>query len=61
VRKLSDREFASRRAFCEQFVTLVNEHLDVIRQVIMSDEAHFELPGFVNKQNGVELIRMNCM
>ena len=29
----------------------MNEHSDVIRQVIMSDEAHFELPGCVNKQN----------
>ena len=51
MRELSDRDFASRSAFCEQFVTLVNEHSDVIRQVIMSDEAHFELPGCVNKQN----------
>jgi hypothetical protein len=51
VREMSDREFASRSAFCEQFVTLVNEHSAVIRQVIMSDEAHFELPGCVNKQN----------
>ena len=51
MREVSDRDFASRSAFCEQFVTLVNEHSDVIRQVIMSDEAHFELPGCVNKQN----------
>jgi hypothetical protein len=51
VQDLSDRDFASRRAFCEQFVTLVNEHPDVIRYLIMSDEAHFELSGCVNKQN----------
>jgi hypothetical protein len=51
VRQLSDRDFASRSAFCEQFVTLVNEHSDVIRQVVMSDEAHLELPGCVNEQN----------
>jgi hypothetical protein len=49
VGEVSDRDFAWRSAFCEQFVTLVNEHSDVIRQVIMSDEAHFELPGCVNK------------
>jgi hypothetical protein len=49
--EMSGREFASRSAFCEQFVTLVNEHSDVIRQVIMSDEAHSELPGCVNEQN----------
>ena len=29
----------------------MNEHSAVIRQVVMSDEAHFELPGCVNKQN----------
>jgi hypothetical protein len=29
----------------------VNEHSDVIRQVVMSDKAHFELPDCVNKQN----------
>jgi hypothetical protein len=29
----------------------VNENSDAIRQVIMSDEAHFELSGCVNKQN----------
>jgi hypothetical protein len=49
VRELSDRDFASRNAFCEQFVTLVNEHSDVIRQVIMSYEAYLELPGCVKK------------
>jgi hypothetical protein len=38
-------------AFCEQFVTLVNEYPDVIHHSIMSDEARFELPGCVNKQN----------
>jgi hypothetical protein len=47
---MSDRDFASRSAFCEQFVALVNEHSDAILQV-MSDEAHFELLGCVNKQN----------
>jgi hypothetical protein len=33
VRKLPDRDFASRSAFCEQFFTLVNEHSDAIRQM----------------------------
>jgi hypothetical protein len=51
LRELSDHDFAGSGAFCEQFVTLVNEDANVIRQVIMSDEAHFELPGCVNKQN----------
>jgi hypothetical protein len=51
VRELPDCDFASRSAFCEQFVTLVSEHSDVICQVIMSDEADSELPGCVNEQN----------
>jgi hypothetical protein len=51
VRELPDCDFASRCVFCKQFVTLVNEHSDAIRQVVMSDEAHFELPGCVNEQN----------
>jgi hypothetical protein len=54
VRELSDRDFASSSAFCEQFVTLVNEHSYVIRQVVMPDEAHFELSDCVNKQNRSE-------
>jgi hypothetical protein len=29
----------------------VNKHPDVIRELIMSDEAHFELPACVNKQD----------
>jgi hypothetical protein len=51
VRDLSDRDFSSRSAFGEQFVALVNEHSDYTFQVIMSDEANFELPGCVNKQD----------
>jgi hypothetical protein len=38
VLELSDGDFV----FCEQFVTLVNEHTHVIRYLIMSDEAQFE-------------------
>jgi hypothetical protein len=42
VQEQSDSDCASRSAFCGQFVTLVNEHPDVIRQWIKSNEAHFE-------------------
>ena len=51
MRELSDREFAIRSAFCEQFASLVSEHSDVIRQDMTSDEAHFELPVCANKHN----------
>jgi hypothetical protein len=50
VREISDCRFVSRSAFREQFFALVEDHLDIICQEIMSDEAHFELPGCVNKQ-----------
>jgi len=53
VQELSDHDITSRRTFCEQFVPLVNKHPYVIRYFIMSDEAHFELSGYVNKQNVV--------
>jgi hypothetical protein len=52
VEELSDHEFDSTSAFCKQFLTLVNEKSDAVRQVIKSDEADFKLPGCVKKQNG---------
>jgi hypothetical protein len=48
--------------FVSNFFTLANEHPYFIHHLIMSDEAHFELPGWVNKKTcciGVQLIRMN--
>jgi hypothetical protein len=51
VRQLSHGAFASVSAFCEQRVIFVNEYSDVIRQLIMSDKAHFSPPGWVNKLN----------
>jgi hypothetical protein len=35
--------------FCRQFLTRVNE--DEFLSLFMSDESHFHLSGFVNKQN----------
>jgi hypothetical protein len=51
VRELPDREFASISAFCEQFVvTLGNEHSDAIRQVVKSEEVHFELREYIKQE-----------
>jgi len=64
VQELSGRNFASKSSFYEQFVTLVKEHPDVIRHLIMSDHSHLELSGCVNIQNvryWSENIRMSCM
>ena len=40
-----------RRQFCERMMAKVNEDEDFISNLWMSDEAHFHLNGFVNKQN----------
>lgn len=47
VKKLSDPDFASRSAFYLQFVTLMNEHLYIIRRLIMPYEGRFELCSYV--------------
>ena len=51
VQELSGRNFASKSSLYEQFVTLLKEHPDVIRHLIMSDDSHLELSGCVNIQN----------
>lgn len=51
VQEQSGRNFASKSSFYKQFVTLVKEHPDVIRYLIMSDDSHLELSGCVNIQN----------
>ena len=64
IQELSGCNFASKSSFYEQFVTLVKEHLDVIRHLIMSDGSHLELSGCVNIKNvwyWNEDIRMKCM
>jgi hypothetical protein len=51
VHAVSDHDFASGSAFCEQFVALVNKHPGIIHCLVMSHGAHFELSGCMNKQN----------
>jgi hypothetical protein len=33
------------------FLQLINQNQDVVNNLLMSDEVHFNLSGFVNKQN----------
>lgn len=49
--KLSERDYASRKQFSTDFIALLDENPDILPNLIMSDEAHFELTGHVNKQN----------
>ena len=47
VQKLLQGDFAQRRQFCESILEILNEEM----VIMMSDEAHFQLDGTVNKQN----------
>lgn len=51
VQALNENDYVSRRLFCEQFLALINENEDIVHNLWMSDEAHFHLSGYVNKQN----------
>jgi hypothetical protein len=51
VQKLAERDSASRNQFYTQCLALVNENPNIVKNLIMSDESHFELSGHVNKQN----------
>lgn len=49
--KLTEAAMAKRKEFCEKVYSMIeNEELDVDK-IIFSDEAHFHLDGYVNKQN----------
>jgi len=49
VQQLAKGDFAQRRDFCENMLAILTEDANAV--VMMSDEAHFHLNGFVNKQN----------
>lgn len=48
TQKLYERDYEQRRRFCERMLDVLHSE-DVV--LIMSDEAHFHLDGYVNKQN----------
>lgn len=47
AQQLKPNDYAQRQAFCEQMIDLITDD----KILIMSDEAHFHLDGYVNKQN----------
>jgi len=49
VQQLAKGDFAQRSDFCENKLAILTE--DANAMAVMSDEAHFHLNGFVNKQN----------
>jgi hypothetical protein len=48
--EFSDRDIANRTISSEQLLEMLNED-GVKSTALMTDEAHFHLPGYVNKQN----------
>jgi hypothetical protein len=50
VQKLSDRDMANRRISSEQLLEMLNDY-GVINTVLMTEEAHFHLSGYMNKLN----------
>ena len=50
VQELNDRDMANSRISSEQLLEMLNVD-GVISTLLMTDEAHFHLSGFVNKQN----------
>ena len=51
AQELSGRDKVSRLQFCNEFMDLVNNNRDIVNTLLMSDEAHFHMSGYVNKQN----------
>jgi hypothetical protein len=50
LQELKARDLISRTNFYREFVTLLDENEEVIRNLFITDIAHFHLFGCVNKQ-----------
>ena len=48
---LHEHDYVNRVNFCQTFLQLINQNQELVNNLLMSDEAHFHLSGFVNKQN----------
>jgi len=51
VQELKENDHQLRLEFCQQIKTNINEDNEFLDKLWMSDEAHFHLTGYVNKQN----------
>lgn len=51
TQELRPRDHERRRDYCSAMLTKLERDPDFHQKIIMSDEAHFDLSGFVNKQN----------
>jgi len=48
---LHEHDYVNRVNFCQTFLQLINQNQELVNKLLMSDEAHFHLSRFVNKQN----------
>ena len=53
VQQLNKRDKEAPVAFCTAMSGLLRENPDILNNWLMTDEAHFRLSGFVNKQNKI--------
>jgi hypothetical protein len=51
AQELSEQDKVSQFKFCNEFLDLVNNNHYTVNTLLMSDEAHFHMSGYVNKQN----------
>lgn len=51
VQELKDNDYQLRLNLCHKFMELMNQDNEFLDGLWMSDEAHFHLTGYVNKQN----------
>jgi hypothetical protein len=48
---LHERYYVNRVNFCQTFLQLIYQNQELVNNLLMNNEAHFHLSGFVNKQN----------
>jgi len=51
VLALNTRDYGARVRFCQEMLDPIGEDEDLVNNICVSDEAHFHVSGFVNKQN----------
>ena len=49
--QLNLQDHSCRQEYAEKMLQLINKNPDFHEKILMSDEAHFHLNGYVNKQN----------
>jgi hypothetical protein len=51
VQELKPSDYVARQQFCEKIIEKINDDPNFVNNFFMSDEAHFHICGYVNKQN----------